>query len=138
MEGDGEAAGAAEAPFEGAAEEGGEDEDGEELPGLVEGLGDCEVDGPVSDLEVEGVISYAGKIINSSAVTQIKVEHALDLIQQAVVFPLGVTAEAGLPGGILRREEIPGLGGDEFVEDAVQDGAFVDGRAAADGEGGWR
>jgi hypothetical protein len=46
---------------------------------------------------------------------------------------LDVAAVAGLPGGIFRGEQVPGASGDKFIEDALEYGAFVDGRAAAEG-----
>jgi len=124
--------------FEGGAHQCGEDEDGEELPCVVEGWGNGEADGLVSDLKPDGAILEAGHEIKIATFAQVAFEGMVDLVQQAIALPLDVAAVAGLPGGIFGGQQVPGTSADEFIEDALEDGAFVDGPTAAPGEGGLR
>ena len=71
--------------------------------------------------------------VDAAALAQVSVEQAEDLVEDALAQPEAKAAVAGLPGGVACGEVVPGKAGGKFEEDAVEDTAIIDGRAAAQG-----
>ena len=111
-------------------------EDAVELPGAIESGRKADVKRAQTDVYINGAVLDEGGEIDAATVTQVESNCRSDLLQQAGAPPFVVAAVAGLPGWIASGQVGPGARHGQFPEDALQDGALVDGRAAAGGRGG--
>ena len=71
----------------------------------------------------------------AAASAEVGKQGVVDFLHHSVAGPFAVTAVAGLVGGVIRGHVVPGVVGADLPEDAIEDGAAINGRAAAVG---WR
>ena len=110
-----------------------EKEEAVELPGAFEGGRKADVKLAQTGGHIDDAILAGGGDINAAPVAQVEQEGSLNLLEQAGAPPFVVATVAGLPGRIARGQLGPGARHGELPEDALQDGALVDGLPAASG-----
>ena len=93
---------------------------------------------PAATFENEIAVITGGAHVEAAAIKEVFPEEVEDFADEAKAEPLAVAAVAGLPGGELEGQVVPGVGGAELGEDAIQDEAVVEEGTAAGGRGGWR
>jgi hypothetical protein len=69
--------------------------------------------------------------IETAAGEEVFVEGEQDFIKEMIPAPLMVAPIAGLVGGVALGQVVPGSIAADFPEDAIQDGARLEGRATA-------
>ena len=109
------------------------------LPGALPLGGEGEFLFPAATFENEIAVITGGVQVEAAAITEVVPEEAEDFANEAKAEPLAVAAVAGLPGGeLIEGQVVPGVGGAELGEDAIQDEAVVEEGTAGGGGGGWR
>ena len=73
--------------------------------------------------------------VELATVEEVIKEGVEDLVQEAGALPEVITAIGGLMGGVALREVVPGGIVTDLPEDAIQDGARMDGGTTTDLEG---
>ena len=85
--------------------------------------------GGAGEVDVAIAVSLDG--VEAAALFEIVEQFSDEGIQQTEATPLAVAAVAGLVGGVARGEVVPGGIVGELPKDGIEDGAVVEGRAAA-------
>ena len=119
--------------------------DGGGLPGAFNLSGEMQV--PAGSAKGKGDGAKAASGINSrrndtnnlqqvdtTTLTQVLVEQAVDVVHDSCGVPVAIAAIAGLPGGVkgagIRGEVIPGGGETDLSKDSIEGGTRVGGWAA--------
>jgi len=92
------------------------------LPGVLPARGEEEVGFPGQVKKIDLMILH-GFLEIKTALGKMFCDGFNNGIQESGAIPFGVTAEAGLMGGVLAGEIIPGGAGAQFPEDGIQDAA---------------
>jgi hypothetical protein len=111
---------------------------GGQLPGEGDRGGIIDPEAPTMLFHGDVTLQGGAPKIISSTLLDILQESDDDLAQGAILLPEKVMAIAGLPGGILARDALPGCPGGKFMKDAFEDGALVEGGTPAPTGGGRR